>query len=97
MTKLPQLETYRMVGPFGPDSLPDGLRRTHRLKAGTWGRLTVHSGEIMFHWDDDSGEAPATLRPGEPAMVPPERPHHLEEVGDFSLSIEFQRETSQVE
>lgn len=90
---LPQLETYRTIGPFDTDSLPDGLRREHRLKSGTWGRLTVHSGEIMMCWDDGSGEAPWLLRAGAVAIVPPERPHHLEEIGPFNLSIEFQRET----
>lgn len=92
---MPNLQTYRTVGPFDGESLPGGLRRTHRLKPGAWGQLTVHSGTIRLHWDDmDGGEEGASvlLGPGPPTLVPPERPHHLEEIGPFSLSIAFQRE-----
>lgn len=91
----PPLQTYRTIGPFDCETLPGGLRRTHRLKPGAWGCLTVHSGEIRLHWDDveeGADGAVVLLRPGSPTLVPPERPHHLEEVGSFTLSIAFQRE-----
>lgn len=81
---------YKTVGPFDADSLPDGLKRAHRLKAGAWGLLTLQKGEIAFVWDDaDGGEillsAPATI------VVPPEIPHHLRLAGPFRLSIGFHR------
>lgn len=81
---------YKTVGPFDADSLPEGLKREHRLKAGTWGLLTLMEGEVAFVWDDEEGgedvlRAPATI------VVPPEIPHHLRLVGPFRLGIGFHR------
>lgn len=88
----PTLETYRQLGPFDCSSLPEGLRRKHQLKEGTWGHLTVQSGEILFHWDDLAEEKPALIETGQELTIPPGRPHHLEVIGPFRLLIEFQRE-----
>lgn len=86
----PGATLYKMVGPFDANSLPEGLKREHRLKAGAWGLLNLLEGEIAFVWDDADGgdvllSAPATI------VVPPEIPHHLQLTGPFSLSIGFHR------
>ncbi len=84
------LQTYSSIGPFDESSLPKGLLREHRLKPGSWGKLTLRSGAIRFVWDDD-GTA-QMLSAGDIFVVPPERPHHLELDGAFELTIDFQRE-----
>jgi tellurite resistance-related uncharacterized protein len=81
---------YRTIGPFGPETLPAGLRAEHRLKQETWGKLTLSQGGLRFVWDDDEGgasdlAAPATL------IVPPQVPHHVESDGPFELTIAFHR------
>ena len=86
----PALTTYRELGPFDNDSLPKGLLAEHRLKPGSWGRLSILSGTIALVWDD-TGER-AQLSAGTTALVPPVRPHHLEADGPFRLTLEFQRE-----
>lgn len=90
-TELPaDAQCYRVVGPFDADSLPDGLKAEHRLKAGVWGLLTLSEGSIAFAWDDEDGgetilHAPATF------VVPPEIAHHLRLLGPFQLTIGFHR------
>lgn len=59
---VPRLETYRSIGPFDSETLPKGLLREHRLKPGSWARLSVHSGSVNFHWDDVSGGKRNILR-----------------------------------
>lgn len=88
------LEPYRQIGPFDADSLPRGLLAEHRLKPGSWGRVTMLSGTIGFAWDDDAAGDPITLSAGDVMLVPPQRPHHLELCGPFVLQIEFLRETA---
>ncbi|WP_086437026.1 DUF1971 domain-containing protein [Altererythrobacter xiamenensis] len=67
------------------------MLREHRTKQGTWARLTVHSGEIGFAWDDpESEQYTIILGPGDSIDVPPRVPHHLvTQQGDFSIEIEF--------
>lgn len=88
----PALEVYRRIGPFDADSLPKGLLGEHRLKQGSWGRLTVLSGSVIFQWDEGARER-RILSEGEALMIPPEAPHHLELGGPVELAIEFLRET----
>ncbi len=89
---VPKLETYRSLGPFDAATLPQGLLREHRLKAGSWARLTVLSGAIDFHWDDGSERAPEHLEAEGSLLVPPQVPHHLEIGGPFILTLDFKRE-----
>lgn len=87
----PEAKAYRTIGPFRSDSLPKGLLREHRLKAGTWGRLRVLSGEIRFVWDDE-GQAQDgfVVADTAPVIIPPAVPHHLElRKGDVLLEIDF--------
>jgi tellurite resistance-related uncharacterized protein len=83
-------EAYRTIGPFDARSLPQGLRKEHRLKEGAWGLLVLSAGSLRFVWDDAAGgiekiAAPASL------VVPPQVPHHVEGDGPFELTITFYR------
>ncbi len=85
---VPALQVVREIGPFDAQTLPRGLLAEHRLKPGRWGRLTLRSGCVTLVWDDGAGEREMLTAPAE-AMIPPERPHHLEPDGDFALTITF--------
>ncbi|MCF8881485.1 DUF1971 domain-containing protein [Erythrobacter sp. SN021] len=85
-----RLKTYRQIGPFDETSLPAGLLAEHRLKPGTWGRLEMIAGAVMLVWDDEAGGR-ERLSASDIARIPPQRPHHLEPEGPFTLSIAFQR------
>lgn len=84
------LEAYRKIGPFGRDTLPQGLLAEHSLRGGTWGRLTMLRGAVGFIWDDN-GER-IELKAGDVHLITPERHHHLDITGAFELEIEFLRE-----
>ncbi len=87
----PEAKVYRTIGPFDGTSLPKGLLREHRLKAGSWARLRVLSGEIRFVWDDADREGEAVfVGPGATVIIPPAIGHHLELTAtDVLLEIEF--------
>jgi len=82
-------EPYRTIGPFDAASLPAGLRRTHDLKAGTWGLLSLEAGSLSFVWEDEAGGRVELRAPAE-IVVPPQAPHQVEG-DDFRLSITFHR------
>jgi tellurite resistance-related uncharacterized protein len=79
---------YREIGPFQAEAVPAGLFRLHRLKAGAWGIVTIHSGGIRFVWDDAEGGV-RNLVAADSILVPPEVPHHLERTGPVELSVSF--------
>ena len=85
------LQAYRSIGPFVADSLPKGLLHEHTLKAGTWARLSVHSGKIRFVWDDADYQGETEILPaGAMIVIPPTVPHHLEKTDcDFELTVQF--------
>lgn len=89
-SRLPEgVEAYRTIGPFDASGLPAGLRRTHDLKEGTWGRLALEQGALAFVWEDAEGGRTELVAPAE-LVVPPQVPHHVE--GDeFRLTITFHR------
>jgi len=89
-TRLPEAaEPYRTIGPFDAATFPEGLRRTHDLKAGTWGILTLTAGALSFVWEDAQGGRESLVAPAE-IVVPPQVPHHVEG-DDFTASITFYR------
>jgi tellurite resistance-related uncharacterized protein len=88
--RLPEgVEPYRTIGPFDATTLPAGLRRTHDLKEGTWGKVSLQHGSLGFVWEDEAGGRDDLAAPAE-VVVPPQVPHHVE--GDvFRLTITFYR------
>lgn len=85
---IPDLEFLREIGPFNAATIPRGLLAEHRLKPGRWARLHLSEGTLDFVWDDGTNQAERLVAPAT-IMVPPERPHHLELMGEISLTIAF--------
>ncbi len=69
-------ESYKQSPVYDADSLPAGLLRSHRLRAGSWGRIEVHAGWVHYVLEDE-GDCTLVLRPGVDGVVAPERPHHI--------------------
>lgn len=86
----PEVEPYRTIGPFDAETLPAGLRRTHSLKEGSWGRIDLTQGELLFVWEDDQDGEERLCAPAE-LVVPPQAPHHVAPVGQIELTITFYR------
>jgi len=68
-------------------SLPAGLRREHRTKAGSWGVIRVLEGRLRYQVLDSSPEV--ILEPGRPGLILPEQPHLVEPLGPIRMQIEF--------
>jgi tellurite resistance-related uncharacterized protein len=78
---------YERTAVFNEDTLPAGLRREHRTKAGVWGVIRVLDGRVRYRVLDPVSEV--ILEPGHPGLVRPEQPHFVEPLGPVHLQIEF--------
>ena len=71
------LRPARTTTTWDASTMPAGLRRAHRVAAGTWALLEVEQGEVRFH---AATEPPLDLvvTPGHPQPIPPEVDHHVQ-------------------
>lgn len=81
---------YKQTAEFDERTLPAGLRSRHTLKAGTWGRIVVLEGRLLYVIETEP-QAAFVLTRELPGIVPPEVPHHVEPRGPVRLRIEFHR------
>jgi tellurite methyltransferase len=91
MPSLPEGVTqYKQTTEFDEQTLPVGLRNRHTLKAGTWGRIVVLEGKLLYVIDREPSTA-FVLTPALPGIIAPEVAHHVEPRGPVRLRIEFYR------
>ncbi len=69
-------------------TLPAGLRRSHRLAPGTWGRLQVHEGRVRLAVSTDPPRSVEIAAGGE-QVIPPDVGHEVEPIGAVRVSIDF--------
>jgi len=80
----------RSTREFDAETVPDGLRRAHRIGAGSWGLLRLRAGTLRFVWEDP-GRGAVELTAGDTLVIEPEVPHHAEPAIDARFLIEFHR------
>lgn len=78
---------YKSTPVFDENTLPAGLRREHRTKAGTWGVIRVLDGRVRYRVLDPVSET--ILDPDRPGLVLPEQPHFVEPLGAMRMQVEF--------
>lgn len=78
---------YKCTPVFNENTLPAGLRREHRTKAGVWGVIRVIEGRVRFQVLDPGSER--LLEPGRPGLVLPDTPHLVEPLGPMLMQVEF--------
>ncbi len=78
---------YKSTPVFNETTLPAGLRREHRTKAGVWGVVRVFSGRVRYHVLDPVSET--VLDSDHPGLVLPEQPHFVEPLGAIAMCVEF--------
>jgi tellurite methyltransferase len=82
------LTLLRTAGPFDQDTLPAGLRRSHRTADGVWGVLRVMSGTVQLRlevWPPlELGLAAGASQP-----LPPAALHEITLSGPVRLAVEF--------
>lgn len=87
------LVPYRRTRSFSAEDTPAGLKRRHSTKAGTWGRIVVESGRLVFRRLDEHGVSEErVLGAGEEAWVAPEEPHEVQPEGEVRFYVEFCRD-----
>lgn len=83
-------ELARTTDVFDNDTVPGGLLQAHRVAAGIWGRLVVHTGTVAFIFEDEP-DTPMNIGAGEAVVIPPARPHHVELDSPATFAVEFHR------
>lgn len=86
----PDLEHVRTTPTFTEESVPAGLLGAHRVATGVWGRLVVHSGALVFRFEDEA-DLGHEVSEGESLVIPPDRLHHVEVDGPVTFVVEFHR------
>lgn len=94
MPELPSgVEVYKSTKVFSESTIPQGLTHKHTTKSGTWGRIVLSDGRLLY--EILNPEAPAevidswVLRPGVVGIVAPEAPHQVRALGPVSFHVEF--------
>ncbi len=88
------LEAYAASPLFTEASLPEALCRRHALKSGTWGKLEVLSGSLVYvdlSGDERGEERRLTLTAGDSLAIAPERPHRVEAGAGLTFRVVFHR------
>lgn len=78
---------YKRTPTFDQDSLPAGLRREHRTKAGVWALIHVIEGSLRYRILTPPSEE--ILTAGTSGVVRPEQPHEVEPIGTVRMFVEF--------
>lgn len=89
----PGYELTRTTPTFDNQTVPAGLLGAHRVADGVWGRLVVHTGTVIFIFEDQP-DAPIDVGPGGHVDIPPARLHHLELGEPATFAVQFYRSPS---
>ncbi len=84
------LQAYSESPVFTEATLPESLQRSHRLKAGTWGKLLILAGTLDYIELEGAGER-LSLTAGDSLAIPPQVAHRVETRGALSCRIVFHR------
>ena len=91
MKALPEgVARYGGTPEFSENTIPAGLLRSHRTKAGTWAKIVVLEGRLLYRiLEPDIKEI--ELSPERPGIVEPAILHEVEAVGPVRFRVEFWR------
>lgn len=78
---------YKSTPVFDEHTLPAGLRKEHRTKAGVWGVIRLLQGQVRYRVLDPVSET--VLDPDHPGLVLPDQPHLVEPLGPMKMKVEF--------
>ena len=92
MKMLPKnVKSYKRTPTFTEDSIPTGLLKSHTTKAGTWGKICINKGKLLYTMEVEPFES-IELSPTKYGVVEPEIPHHIESIGEVEFFVEFLKE-----
>ncbi|TNF02994.1 MAG: DUF1971 domain-containing protein [Deltaproteobacteria bacterium] len=89
MKNLPENVTpYKKTATFNQETVPAGLLKAHTTKAGTWGKINIISGRLLYVIETEPQES-IELFPSKYGVVEPEVPHHVKPLGEVEFFVEF--------
>jgi tellurite methyltransferase len=69
-------------------NMPRGLLRAHRVASGTWGRIVVQDGRLLFTASTEPA-IEVELVSGSSQAIPPDVEHSVQPLGPVRFSVEF--------
>lgn len=89
MKQLPEkVNVYKRTPDFNAETVPAGLLKTHTTKEGTWGKICVSKGKLLYTIETESRET-IELTPEKYGVIEPQVPHYVEAVGEVEFHVEF--------
>lgn len=82
------LTVVRTTATWDEHTMPDALRRSHRVSSGRWGRLRVAHGSVRFVAETDP-VTDVTVDAHLPQDIPPGVEHYVELRGPTRFAIDF--------
>ena len=84
----PNLKPYKKTPEFSQDSVPAGLLKSHATKAGTWAKIVILDGELLYRILEPVVEE-IILTPQKHGVVAPQTEHEVVPRGDVRFYVEF--------
>lgn len=84
----PNLIAYKKTPIFSGETVPPGLLKTHTTRVGTWGKICVVKGRLLYIIEKDPIEE-IELDSEKFGVVEPQVPHHVVPIGDVEFYVEF--------
>ena len=81
-------QPYKQTPTFSETSVPAGLLKAHQTKAGTWGKIVVLEGSLLYRILEPEIEE-HILETDKVGIVEPENLHEVEPLGPVSFYVEF--------
>ena len=85
------MESYKRTPEFDENSVPAGLLKAHQTKEGTWGKIVVLSGRLMYRILEPTLEE-IELSSEVHGVVEPTVLHEVAPIGSVKFYVEFYRE-----
>ena len=92
MKEIPETaKPYKKTPEFNENTVPAGLLKAHQTKEGTWGKINVSEGELLYRILEPAIEE-IVLSPDRFGVVEPTVLHEVAPQGKVSFHVEFFRE-----
>ena len=89
MKSLPEnVKTYKQTPLFSENTVPKGLLKSHSTKEGSWGKIIVSKGKLLYRILEPEIEE-IILTPDLPGIVEPTVKHEVQPLGEVSFHVEF--------
>ena len=91
MKELPKnVASYKQTPVFKEDTIPAGLLQAHKTKAGTWGKIVIIKGQLLYRILEPIKEQ-IRLAPDFDGVIAPSMLHEVEPMGEVEFYVEFYR------